>query len=949
MLQNSPSSAASGLLQKHLGQLRLITPQQQQLTVGALCRGVVARDPAWVAVLATVVSSAPRAIQQQLAAQPGLLKDLAGYLAHNNNTSSNTAAVPAASPCVGGSDSMRSSIRGASPPAERSAEHQQHHQPGSSTFAADATRSSSSSSSKQLEAAAGALVHLLDCCGASVPPPYLDLAPALHAALQQRLVCLQPLAQALLHHHGTHMTTDQQLMRLVLEAVEQGHAPAAAVLAALSLKLLRVLDYSHPICRQALARATALLASGTAAGGAFLAAVMLQGGTLLEEEGMVEAACSGLQAACSHAAAAMDASTSSSSEANSEDAPCLVDLPPAHAVLLQYLRGMVGLLLHLAPDPDAPPNTWLVEVEGPLVPALAEAFSLLLESLQLPGSSSWCENRDAKRPYHDAAWAALLALCECRGATFLVALLFQHQPELCVALARSWDLRFWTIHCEEPANNAARLAAILVLNGSIPGQEPRRQQPAVVKAALLLWNRVWPDFWCGKADLLMEMLRLFHGPGAVMQVPGLLVAIFEGGLLGPEHKEEGWGLLLAAPPLAGQLVDDLLQYGTTSLSIVEAVLSEDVPELTQALLAVPGLGGALACCVYTGHVCPAVDHLLGVALGDQMLQAYLAQEPQLLEALLLRLQVNQGDHAECFWHSLADDDSGDDWLLQQLVVLDGVVAGLAVVDSIADTERVVERLLGVAPSLVCQSLLRQPEALEELLRTLVRCCWQAPAGRARSYGAQLLLLEGLAESELAHCALLLLPYMLTQGDAELSAGVFEAMHLIQKRITQSCSCWAGALAATSSRGAAVLCAEEQLAALRQAMEKVQQATVAAAAATQQLHEQHKAVVEAVVQPAAGHHLPGRSQGSNRQVNSRGGQGEQQQGAEPQQVGGSGQRKSKRIAAAAQSALVGTCTKQGAGGRLVSGKALPAPAAAPTPGGSGVPVGGALPAPKRTRH
>jgi hypothetical protein len=787
------------------------------------------------------------------------------------------------------------------------------------------------------------LAHLLHCCGPDTHPgPYQDLAPALHAALQHKLVSVGPLAQAILTHHASHMVSDQQLLGLVLDAAEQGEAAAADVLAVVAPKVLQVLEDPHPAYQLVHARVTALLAGGTAAGAAFVGAAGMEGGTLWRVQDMVEAACSGLMAACREAAA-VDASTTSSSINNSdskEEFVCLVSLPPAHTVLLQYLRRLVGVVLHLATAVGLPLSTMLTA--GPLVPALAEVLSLLLSSLQLPGSS----NRDIgsrygceQRPYHDAAWAALLVLSECPGTAALVAALLQHQPGLLPALAKSWTNCLDPMYCEEPLDNAACLAARLLLSGSIPGREERQQQEQLVGSAIHLW--LSPGFWMGRAGLLMELLRLPQGLAAVVQASDLLMAIFSRRLLG-DHEQEGLELLLAAPGFAAKLVEGLGRQQEEWLMVVEAV-NHGEQAYTQALLAIPGLGEALAQCCSMGAHYRALDWILGDALTNEVLQAYLAQQPVLLQALVARVRAYE-EHSKYFWDCLAEVDGGDGWLLQQPALLDGVVAALAVVGRTVRSggaRAVAERLLEVAPSLVCESLVRQPCVLEELLRVLVQRHWHPHDGNLHSGDIQLMLLGKLAASGSAPHALVLLPGLLAKGDAELSTGVFEAMHLMQSRMEPGK--WGAELAAISSKGAEMLCAEEQLQALRQGVEEVDRATAAAAAVTQQLQEQQRAVVAAGARPVAGEHLAGRSHKGNRQLEGHRAGGPQQS-AQPAGPGvqlrslalhkQAAASSSKRKEGSGQQPEPAVGRKQSAGGRMVPDRVATRAAAAAAAGEGG---------------
>jgi hypothetical protein len=764
--------------------------------------------------------------------------------------------------------------------------------------------------------------------------------------------------QAILTHHSSHMVTDQQLLECVLGAAEQGERPAAFALAVLTPRVLQRLDYGLPTCITVFKRVTALLAGGTAAGAAFLAAALQEEGTLGRLPGMVEAACSGLLDAC-RKAGAVDASTStSSSSKHNEELPCLVDLPPAHAVLLQYLRGLVGVVLHLATTVGPPLGSSLMGLDGPLVPALAEALSLLLSSLQLRGNqgsfSLWSGHHQGQRPYHDAAWGALLAFSVC---PWTLAALLQHQPGLLAALAVSWDQLLDTKYCEEPADNAARLAACLLLSGSIPGQEERRQQEQLLVAAVRLWDMAWPEYWHGQGDRLLQLLELPHGPKAVVGAPRLMDALcacyaWDTGedLLNHEQQWECFALLLDAPDFHTWLVEGLRRGSETCLTAVQAVLGEVGSELTLALLAVPGLGDALVQCCSIAGSSLALDWFFGDALGGVELQEYLGQHPALLQALVARLlrKLDSG----YFWSCLVQADS-DEWLLQQPVLLDAVVHELVGSRSHCQwTGEVVGRLLGVAPSPVSESLLRQPSAVEELLRVFGRRCQQQqpPQGApANQQDWPRLLLGELAKPQLAPRALLLLPGLLAQGDAELSAGVFEAMNVIQSHIAPGTLDWVAELAATCSRGGAVLCAEEQLPALQQGVEQVQMAIATAAAAMQQLQEQQQeAAAAAGASGTAGECFLGCSGPGSSTLNHGGDSGVQQQGqqvdrlqaAQAQQVGSSSsQRKGRCWGAAGQRLVPEAGSPAGAGGRVVTRRASSAHAAAAAAGGGGGGGGG----------
>jgi hypothetical protein len=518
----------------------------------------------------------------------------------------------------------------------------------------------------------------------------------------------------------------------------------------------------------------------------------------------------------------------------------LMDLPPAHAVCLQYLRGLVGVVQYLATHHDPAVRSRLGVLSGHLVPTLAEALCLLLQSMQLPDStrSSWGVSGSTHRPYHDAAWSALLALCQCPGAAALVAALFQHQPGLLQALATSWDMLLQNL--QEPSEEPALLAFHLLFSSSIPGQEERRQQEQLLVAAVELVDRVWPEYWGDQAGQLMELIRLPHGSKAVVRARHLLRATFRFHLLGPEHKEEGWALLLAAPGFSSELVGGVCKEEDWALEIVEVVWQGGVPEHFDALQAMPGLSRALAGNCQVDWDCAPVDRMLADAVaGSPVMQAYLAQEPELLDALLLRLRTYP-EYSGFFWHCLAEFDVGYEWVLQQPNVLDAVVAALVVVvSSRSDQHDVAERLLEMAPVLVRESLLRQPSALEDMLRTLVRWYWQLRSPTSCDCDVPLMLLNSLASSNLAPRAQALLQGLLAKSDAELSTGVFEAVHLIQMRMWPMGMDWCPELAATCSRGAVIVDAEEQLQALRQGVAEVQGAAASTAAAMRQLQQQQQ--------------------------------------------------------------------------------------------------------------
>jgi hypothetical protein len=397
------------------------------------------------------------------------------------------------------------------------------------------------------------------------------------------------------------------------------------------------------------------------------------------------------------------------------------------------------------------------------------------------------------------------------------------------------------------------------------------------------------------------------------------------------------------------------------LAVVEWVLDGGSTGQLQLLLDMPGLGDALTQCCSADEYCAAVDWFLGDALHDEQLQEYLGQHPPLLHALVERLRWSEG-RAKHFWKCLLGDDVGDGWLLQQPMLLDSVVAALVLggSSSSSDMYEVMRRLLWSGPSLVFESLLRQPGVLKELLRVLVRCYWRPQPGTSSDDAAtHLLLLQELAGSELAPRAMAMLPGLLAEGDAELSAGVFEAMNVMQVRMEGAASHpdsegfdWGEELAASSSRAAPVLCAEEQLQTLRQGVEEVHTATAAAAATTRQLEKQHRAAVAAAeVRAVAGAHMLRRSGQGSRRLNTHGSQGVQQQGqqdAAPQQVGASSQHKGRSRRATGQQAVAGTGNQPGAGGQLEPGKVVAAPVAAGVAHGHRGSGAGAPPAPKRTR-
>jgi hypothetical protein len=298
-------------------------------------------------------------------------------------------------------------------------------------------------------------------------------------------------------------------------------------------------------------------------------------------------------------------------------------------------------------------------------------------------------------------------------------------------------------------------------------------------------------------------------------------------------------------------------------------------------------------------------------------QAYLEQQPVLQQALAARMGRKQ-EYASFLLAVLAAPRA-DEWLVQQPVLLDGVLAALMAGGGTFVTMRVVSRLLGAAPSLLCESLLRQPSIVEQLLRTLVRRYWQAPWATAASGGVELELLQKLASSGFAPRTLALLPGLMAKGDAVLWTGVFEAMHLIQNRMAPSSLSWGGELAAASSSGTAMLCAEGQLLVMHRGVEQVQRANAAAAATTQHLLEHLPA---AGTQAAAGDHLPGRSQGGNKRLQ-RHQAGALQQPAPPGVVVASSR---EHQGVPGQQAAAAATSKRAAEGHQVPGR-VPAPTAA----------------------
>jgi hypothetical protein len=755
------------------------------------------------------------------------------------------------------------------------------------------------SSLADLDAAAEALAVLLCAYESRAAPPYAGLAPALHAAFRHGLRHFAALTQGVSRHHCSTVIQDQQLLEEVMQGAEARWVPATEVLVNLAPQLFQqqLDDSASPSTssQQMYTRFTALLAAGGQAGAALVLALMIKSSLLLARlPGAWEAACSGLRAACSQAAAAAEADDSladlvvrgtfsssggTTGPGGSSSKPVIGGstdpavggsssggsssglgdpFPLAVCACMVYVKELADAAGQFAADTLLPDS----RLTGPLVPALGAGVQLLLgfkppRQLSAEEAMKLCD-------IMSAAWEAMLSLSSRQETAAILGEVFQQQQGLCDRLAASWTcLPNDAAACGKAGDVTARLACALLLGGGVPGQEERRQHKGLLVAAVGLWDRVWPDYWKGRPAQLMEVMQLPHGPAAVARAGALLEQIFSEDVLGPDHPE-GWLLLLGAPDFGAELVDGVRLGGETALLIVYEVWAQRVPAHCQALVAIPGLADALAECCRRDEDLPGVDDVLCELLYCEEGQAYLGQHPALLEALVTRLLLKK-EYALPIWETLADWDGADDWLLQQPLLLEGMMRALVAADSTWDTNEVVERLRGDAPFM--EALLRQPAAVEELLRVLVRryCHPQPPGGPpAGDRSTQLMLVEGLAAPEVAPRALALLLGLLVKGDPELSAGVFEAMNLIQRTSDfTSVGAWGGELAAIAARAGPVQQADERLQALRQGREVVQSGAVAAAAVVHALQEQlRQAEAAAAVQAGGRDEAPEGSQQQN---------------------------------------------------------------------------------------
>jgi hypothetical protein len=204
----------------------------------------------------------------------------------------------------------------------------------------------------------------------------------------------------------------------------------------------------------------------------------------------------------------------------------------------------------------------------------------------------------------------------------------------------------------------------------------------------------------------------------------------------------------------------------------------------------------------------------------------------------------------------------------------------------------------------------------------------------------------------------LLPGLLADADAELSAGVFESSNFIQAHMDPTLN-WGHDLAATSSRAAPVQHTDKQLAALHQGLQEVQQAGAAAAATAQQLLDQQQAAVAAAGTKAAAAAgsgcLPGHGQRRSMRVAKHSAgvpQQPAQLGAELRSEAGRQQEAAvssgKHKGTPRQQAAAAAGRKLGAGGRHVPDQVPTSTRAASAAAGGDVGVPPA-PACKRTRH
>jgi hypothetical protein len=235
---------------------------------------------------------------------------------------------------------------------------------------------------------------------------------------------------------------------------------------------------------------------------------------------------------------------------------------------------------------------------------------------------------------------------------------------------------------------------------------------------------------------------------------------------------------------------------------------------------------------------------------------FLEQHPELLQALVTRLDTNRSfveQVVDLLLHWADCDDDMVWWVLGQPLLMEAVLRMLVKHDSWGCTE-VVKWLQG-DPSLM-EALLRQPPLVADVLLGLVhhkrrhqRLALASATGDEYEFPCiQQLLVEGLATPDFVARALAVMLGLLGSGSDQLSAGVFEAMGIIQRKLRSHPSSarvvWGRELAVVAAKAAPVLQATEQLQALRQVVVEVQGAAAAATHALEHKQQQRRQQQEA---------------------------------------------------------------------------------------------------------
>jgi hypothetical protein len=346
---------------------------------------------------------------------------------------------------------------------------------------------------------------------------------------------------------------------------------------------------------------------------------------------------------------------------------------------------------------------------------------------------------------------------------------------------------------------------------------------------------------------MLEILQLPHGPGVVVHAAELLELICVAELLGDEHEDQGWSLLLASPEFRAEVMKGVQCRREAALMVVGQVWHLGIPAHCQVLAAMPGLAEALTdCCSYND--CREIGSVLDSLLCWEEGRGFLDQHPALMQALASRLDTD-AHFADSMvelleqWAGWEDvEDAAVEWFLQQPLLVEAVLRMLVNDDSYC--ARKVLQWLRREPALM-EALLRQPPLVAKVLQGLVRHNRRrqrramAPMGDDRPC-IQQLLVEGLATPELAPQALSVMLGLLGSGDSsKLSVGVFEAVGVIQSKLGSCDVEWGGELAAVAARAAPVVHAEQQLQALCRGVGEVRIAAAAAARVT------HRAMLKSI--------------------------------------------------------------------------------------------------------